>query len=725
MQPTQDQKPEAEVRVDTAYREEVGLRPNSVWPDILVLAACLVTLCWGIGKYGLYEPHEGHFAGVSREMVLSGDWLTPHLNGSPYLNKPPLLYWSLALSQTIFGINEWAARFPLALYGWLGALVAWAFGREVFGRASGRLAAGVLTTSAGWFLFTHQLLIDALLSSLQLAAVYGFWRATREPERRRHWLCFYGAISLALMAKGPVGLLFPGAAALGYLIVRWRWDLLRHARLWWGIPLALAPVVIWGLLVESRNPGFLHHIIVNEHINRVGDARWPRDYSGVQVGPLAYLGTAAVWCAPWTLFIVQIACKSWHWAMHRDWASLLEEGVPVLQAKAQAVRRGDAVLLLAFAALGPVVLFLPMPSRLVYYCLPAVPPFAVLAAGWWIQAGLSRVARTVAAGLLVSVGAAIFSAGFWVVPVIDEIPDLAAAPDTLRYVPYMAWSFGCGLMLSALFLWQGRPRAAGFWACVLCAVAWVFATDGFAGYQDVRSSKRLVERLDPRLGTDATWISEGSNELGVPGAIAYYLGRDEFGRARTVFVMDDDERRPQARFADGLPRQWAMKRDGLDAYWESPHPVVFVTDPMRRDWKDDEPWLPEDPGNPVFTCGFRRVYANRAAHERMEWHNKVLQLARNRRDRIEDERFPHEEKRLLHRIPDGETAAAELLSYVQERSELRTQRWTGVMRDGDLYYMLNRPGEYSASRKAIYCFVGRDYVRYLEETSETPPLKTE
>jgi len=360
------------------------------------------------------------------------------------------------------------------------------------------------------------------------------------------------------------------------------------------------------------------------------------------------------------------------------------------------------------------VLFLPVPSRLVYYCLPAVPPFAVLAAGWWMQAGALRLSRTVSTVLLVALGGAVFSAGFWVVPFLEKIPVLAAVPETLRCVPWMAWLFGAGLLTSALFFRQARPRAAGFWACAFCSVAWLFSTDGFAGFQDILSSKRLVEYLNPRLGTDATWISEGSNELGAPAGIAYYLGCDEFGRARTVFVMDDDVRRPQPEFAEGLPRKWAMRRDGLNAYWVSPQPVVFVTDPMRRDWVKDVPWLPDEPGAPVLNCGFRHVYANRAAQERMKWHDRVLQLAYKGRDRLEDEHHPKEEKRLMARIQDGDLAAAELLTYVQERHLLRQQRWTGVMSDGGLFFMLSRPGSDAESSMAVYCFKDRDFIRLLK-----------
>ena len=468
-------------------------------------------------------------------------------------------------------------------------------------------------------------------------------------------------------------------------------------------------------LVERRHPGFIDHIVMNENIRRIGDRRWPRDYGGVQVGPLAYLATAAIWCAPWVLLAGQTIRFAWRRALGREeWLSSSDVR-PCLSGDVSAMARNDAVLILAFAALMPVLLFLPVPARLIYYCLPAAPPFMVLVAGWWMTEGAERGPRRFAAVTLAAVGAAIFSAGFWVVPAIGRLPVMAIAPATLKCIPWMAWLFGLGLLAGGHFLWQARPRAAGFWACAFCGVAWLFSIDGFAGFQDVLSSKRLVEQLNPSLGEDALWVSEGSNELGAPAGIAYYLGRDEFGRARTVFVMDDDRRRPQPSFAPGIPRQWAMRRLVLNAYWASQRPVVFVTDPMRRDWESEAqaPLLPDEAGAPVAVCGFRRVYVNAAARHRMEWHARLVQAAMDGLDRPTDPRFPQEEKRLAYRIRNRCMAEVELQTYLQERPHLRQLHWTGVLSTGEMFYRLSRAGDAAEENQAVYCFQDRDFIRFF------------
>src|SRR5947208_2973944 len=101
--------------------------------DAALLLGLLILMTHGIGGYALYEPHEAHFAGVAREMLLRGDWITPYLNGDHYLNKPPLLYWIIALSYSIFGIGEFAARLPQTLIGWLGVVLAWQWARQLWG----------------------------------------------------------------------------------------------------------------------------------------------------------------------------------------------------------------------------------------------------------------------------------------------------------------------------------------------------------------------------------------------------------------------------------------------------------------------------------------------------------------------------------------------------------------------------------------------------------------
>jgi hypothetical protein len=374
--------------------------------------------------------------------------------------------------------------------------------------------------------------------------------------------------------------------------------------------------------VEQRVPGFLDHFINNEIVNRIKGTRWPPDFTVSSVGPGGYLLVTAVWCMPWALFLPQAAAFAWRGSFGQE-----DGDAPEVQA------RRDGILILALGVLGPATVFLPMSSRLIYYSLPAVPAFAVLAAGWWLSKEDRKESKPwrAPAALLLVAGAAVFSAGFWLRPLVETLPEMQAAPATLEMLPPMAWTLGAAMLAAAGFLFARRPRAAAAWMILLMAWSWMDAGEGYMRFEDVRSSQRMVAELNPKLGPDCQWVAEGSKELGASAGIAFYLGEDSRNLPRTVRVMDDDPRRPQPAFGRA-PRDWAMTREQLEGLWKSPRPAVFVTDVMRRDFEHPE----EEPlyyggasgtalrllpmlGEPLpQRYGFRKVYLNPAARKRLE-----------------------------------------------------------------------------------------------------------
>jgi 4-amino-4-deoxy-L-arabinose transferase-like glycosyltransferase len=193
---------------------------NLYWVDISILLLTLIVTLLGLGSYGLYEPHEGHFAMVGQEILWRHDWVTPHLNGSPYLNKPPLLYWLIALTTGFFGSTEFAARLPIALAGWLGIVIAWKWSRELWGINASRLTALMLSVTLGWFIFTHQILIDALLGTFLISSNYFLWRSLYQPQSCFNWWGTYLSLALCVLTKGLIGVVFPLLGCLGLIIVR-------------------------------------------------------------------------------------------------------------------------------------------------------------------------------------------------------------------------------------------------------------------------------------------------------------------------------------------------------------------------------------------------------------------------------------------------------------------------------------------------------------------------
>jgi 4-amino-4-deoxy-L-arabinose transferase-like glycosyltransferase len=579
-------------------------RPSII--DVLLLGGILCVMSYGIGSYGLYEPHEGHFAGVGREMVTRGDWITPHLNGAPYLNKPPLFYWLIAASYKITGSqDEWSARIPLALIGWAGVLLAWYWARKLWGVAAGRYAAVMLAVSSGWYLFCHQLLIDALLSVINLASLYFMTRAIVARTKTRPWVLFYAVVGVSVMAKGLIGICFPAAALLLFIAWRRDWALIRLSRPLMGALVIAAIVAPWIILVEYYNPGALRYMIVNEHFKRALDTRWPRDYSVVQVNVPKYIGITLVWLAPWSLLVPQAwqACRQ------------------TLKNKSdKSEYERVAVTVLAIGALLPLIAFLPMPSRLIYYSLPALPPFAMLAARWWSTSAEPSVARQrwIAAGTFLLIGGAIFGAGFFLGDWLKGIPDLAATPALLTMIPHLAFMLGGALLLGGILLGFRKPAWSMIALGLLLGAADISNVAGFAAYDSVLSSKRLVNKLQEKVGSDFVWVSEGSKEVGASAGIAFYLGQDSSGKARSVYIMSDDDRRPPPDFPGPRPN-YLLTHPKLDDIWSSDKPVLFVTDFQRSNWLYDYPILPSHVAGCFQdeSCGNRRVYANRAAWEKL------------------------------------------------------------------------------------------------------------
>jgi 4-amino-4-deoxy-L-arabinose transferase-like glycosyltransferase len=208
--------------------------PSDRWLVLPLLGLGLPIFLLGLGSPALYDPHESLYAEIAREMVVGGDWLTPHLNSTRYLDKPPLCYWLIAISYAVFGVSEFSARLPIALTGLGGVLVTWGIGRHLFDGRCGALAGLVLTTSVGYFVFSRQLLPDMVFACFTTLSFYGFLRAGEADRAREPWsLLAYLCLALAVMTKGFVGL-FPLVVLATYGLLSGSFHARRELRSIWG-----------------------------------------------------------------------------------------------------------------------------------------------------------------------------------------------------------------------------------------------------------------------------------------------------------------------------------------------------------------------------------------------------------------------------------------------------------------------------------------------------------
>lgn len=356
---------------------------------VAVLALAFAWLAATAWLRPLAMPDEGRYIGVAWEMVRSGEWLTPTLDGLPYFHKPPLFYWITAAMLKLAGNQEWAGR----MAPWLGACLAAAscylFGRRHGGESFARSWLLVLVTMPLVFVSAQYANLDMLVAGCITATILAFaWAALLErddPSRRRALLAGYVGVALGLLAKGLIGIVLPGLVLVVWLLLcRRPMQILRL--LWWpGLLLFAVLSVPWFLAMRDRFPDFLHYFFVVQHFSRYTEA--------------GFNNARPFWFFPAVLLLLALPWTAW----------LLRRRPPTEGGEADAAH--GRIRMLMWVWLVAIVGFFSLPaSKLVGYVLPAVPPLAWLIADRWLavraagRAGLlHRATAPVAAAVCVAV----------------------------------------------------------------------------------------------------------------------------------------------------------------------------------------------------------------------------------------------------------------------------------------------------------------------------------
>jgi 4-amino-4-deoxy-L-arabinose transferase-like glycosyltransferase len=362
---------------------------------VLLFAGAVYLGCIG-SPPSLMDDVDAVQAQIARNMLTSGDWVTARLDGVPYLEKSPLLYWAIAVTYQVFGVHDWAARIPVALSAmglcWLTA----AFGIWAFGRRAGFYAGLIVATCIGLFLFTRVLIPDVMLTLTIALAMWAFLRALDEDEPRPRWWAFVLAASLGvgLLLKSTIALLFPAAAGAIYLFLTRQFF---SSRTWKrlhpfsGLAIILLIAAPWHVLATLRNPpyfsfsfhsgpgeyhGFLWFYFMNEQVLRFLNLRYPRDYNTV---PRLYFWLFHfLWLFPWSIYFPAVAKLSF-----------------------KPSDRAGRTRLLALCWTGFMLVFFTFSTTQEYYTMPCYPALALLlgsamaAGGKWVRWG-TRVISVIA-----------------------------------------------------------------------------------------------------------------------------------------------------------------------------------------------------------------------------------------------------------------------------------------------------------------------------------------
>ena len=312
-------------------------------------------------------------AQIARNMVESGDWVIAHLDGVPYLEKSPLIYWLIAASYKLFGFHDWAARIPVALASILLVWLTRRYACWAFGGRTGFYSGLVLATCVGLYLFTRIQIPDVMLTAAVALAFWSFQRAIdpKEPHARAWAATLSASLGVGLLLKGLIAVVFPIGGILVYLAVTrqlFTVSVWRKLHILSGALIALLIAGPWHALATLRMPpyynfslhsgpgeyhGFFWFYFVNEHVLRFLNLRYPRDYNTVP--RLAFWLLHLVWLYPWSVYFPAAARLSY-----------------------RPVDRAGQTRLLALCWAGFVLVFFTFSTTQEYYSMPIYPALAMI-----------------------------------------------------------------------------------------------------------------------------------------------------------------------------------------------------------------------------------------------------------------------------------------------------------------------------------------------------------
>lgn len=467
-----------------------------LWPLLLAV----VVVWFGTLEYRkLVKPDEGRYAEIPREMSASGDWVTPRLNDLKYFEKPPLQYWATAVAYTLFGEHQWSSRLWAALTGFAGLMLVWFTGTRLFGREAGLYAALLLGSSMLYVLIGHINTLDMGVTFFITLGIAGFMLGQQSgvgATTRRNWMWLaWAALGLAVLSKGLMGLVLPGAALFIYAVLQRDWTLWK--RMHWGMGLLLFLLVTapWFYLVMKANPEFFQKFFIYEHYTRFTTKDLGRYQPWYYFVPILLTGML-----PWTLLMFDTALRTWKGSAHVGRAFNPERFLLVW-----------VVFIYVFFSVSG--------SKLPSYLLPMFPALALLMGKQIAEVDVRRLFWLVAPMLplvLLMLG---------LVPFTTRLADNPL--QVQMYGNYAIWAGAAVLIwllgvVAALLLLRRRNKPVA--VLVLAFSSLLAAQIGLLGHNTVareRSAYHIAEAIRPLVKPDVPFYSVQMYEQTLP----FYLKR--------------------------------------------------------------------------------------------------------------------------------------------------------------------------------------------------------
>jgi 4-amino-4-deoxy-L-arabinose transferase-like glycosyltransferase len=563
---------------------------------ILVLTWLLIYIP-SLAKPGLLDDADSIHAEAAREMLLNHNWVTLYINGIRYLEKSPLMYWTVAASYKLFGVAEWQTRLPLALGVLALAFAVFISGRRYFGVEAGFYAALIVVTAPGIFLYTRFLIPDVFVALFLTLGLYWFLMAYEQDQPSR-WLCWGVAVTMALnvLTKSLIGIVFPLAIIGGFLLLTGTLRKIFKFHLFSSLLVFLAVAVPWHVLAAIRSPaqptgpekGFLWFYFINEQFLRYLNERFPRDYDKVPL--LVFWGLLLAWVIPWVVYLVP-ALREFPIRL-RTWREGLD-------------RRARANLFCAVWAL-VIMLFFSFSTRQEYYSLPAIPALALLIGGWLQReresAADSRDRRDgrIASAVLLAIGFAGFAAAMVLLAKTHPFPagtdigsvlvphpgsyklslghmgDLTLESFGLFRTPLLLVGLGLlvGTGLNWIFRRRGRPFAGNLALTGMMIVLLSCVHQGLVIFSPELSSKRVALEIQKAWQPGDTIVINGKYEWG--STLNYYTGIE------LHMLNGHDGNLWFGSYFPGAPKVFENNAS-FERLWNGPHRVFLFTEDFLAD----------------------------------------------------------------------------------------------------------------------------------------------
>ena len=492
-----------------------------------LIAICLILFFFSLGNRALWDIDEGLHSVSSKDMVLSGDWVTPKYNGEKFYDKPPLHNWLVAISFLIFGFNEFAARLPAALLGMGCVLITYLLGKRIFGPAAAFLGSLVLASSVEFFVLSRTVVHDISLAFfITLALTLFYLGYENEKHRRVYFLVGYAALGFAVLAKGPIGILLPAAIIGLFLILKKQLRFLKEMQVGWGTLVVIAIAAPWYILISIKDPGYVSYFFLKQNIGNFfsAEARHPEPiyyYIPVLMGGMF----------PWSTFLPL--------ALFRG-----------IRAPKSANKDGMLFILLWVAVI--FVFFSLASSKLGTYVLPLFPA-AALVVGGFLNDILINPSGDLDKGLVYSYLPLVIILPLALIYIIVFPPANLVAEVGIE----LKWIYlPAGLLVAGCFISMGLAVSKNYRAFIGSIAATVTAVLLFSliflvpSIEPFRSSKILAQKIDKLIEpaenlvfylkareTFFFYTDRMATVLKSPRALREFMASDK--RVYCIFKMDD------------------------------------------------------------------------------------------------------------------------------------------------------------------------------------------